>query len=137
MKLDDYRANGHQEVRSRYSSRNMDELFMNESNFNHDFAIPAFEPPRCRQSLTEFVEAQTYGKVAEQLPETDEQRVDSLPLDEQMDREMLNSNSFPRDSSTSLPTYKLLMSKEDSDVLMAETESPELESNALVKCKLT
>ena len=137
MKLDDYRANGPQEIRSRNSSQNLEELFVDASNFSHDFSIPAFEPPRCRHSLTEFVEAATYGKVAEQLQEIEEQRVQILPLEEQVNLELINSNSFPRDSSTSLPAAQPTLSTDIPDALMAETESPQSGSNALVKCKST
>lgn len=137
MKLDDYRENGAHEVRSRISSQNLEELFVSASNFSHDFSIQAFEPPRCRHSLTEFVEAATYGKVAEQLPEIEEQRVQILPLEEQANLELINSNSFPRDSSTSLPAAQPTLSTDIPDALMAETESPQSGSNALVKCKST
>lgn len=129
MKLDDYRANGPQEVRSRYSSKNLDELFVSASNFSHDFSIQAFEPPRCRHSLTEFVEAATYGKVAEQLPKIEEQRVQLLPLEGKVELELINSNSFQWDSSTSLPMAQPTMSTDIPDVLMAEIESPQSSSN--------
>jgi len=114
----------------------LDRLFANETNFSHDFSIPAFEPPRCRNSLTEFIEAATYGKVAEQKePEIAEQRVRLLQLDEQVDSELTNSNIFPRVSSTSLLRAQPTLSTDISDVLMAEPESPQLIPTALVKCK--
>lgn len=50
---------------------------------------------------------------------------------------MTNSNSFPRDSSTSLPTAQPSLSTDLPDVLMVETESPQSGSNALVRYKST
>ena len=66
-----------------------------------------------------------------------EQRADLLPFEGQVDRELLNSNSFPRDSSSSLPTSKPHFSTDVSDVVMIETESSQLGSTALVRCKST
>lgn len=75
MKLDDYRAGNH-EVRSRYSSQNLNELFVNETIFNHNFDIPVFEPPCKRDSLTQFVEASDVDAQLQRIQaEIEEQRV--------------------------------------------------------------
>ena len=70
MKLDDYRAENH-EVRSRYSSQNLNELFVDETIFNHNF-----EPPCRRDSLAQFVEASEVDAQLQQIQaEIEEQRV--------------------------------------------------------------
>ena len=126
------------------SADDLDELFANEANFEHDFELPSFEPNFGKREscgpLAQYVWQPTIPRLAEKQPvaKVQEQRVVK-----QSASPFINSNSRPIDMNTNfsshLPFVKVLVNHpnepEKTDDTKLSLRRPKIEDVKLVKAK--